>query len=56
MKRAREDCDGERPLAKLRRVEKIDRLSILSDEIIVRILSFVPVDALLVCQRYFVLY
>jgi hypothetical protein len=55
MKRAREDCDGyeeEHPPTKVRRAIKIDRLSKLSDELLVRILSFVPVDALLVCQRY----
>ncbi|KAF1917990.1 F-box domain-containing protein [Ampelomyces quisqualis] len=50
MKRAREDCDGEHP-AKVRRVIKLDRLSKLSDELLVRILSFVPVNSLLVCQR-----
>jgi len=52
MKRAREDYDGERPAAKVRRVGKLDRLSKLSDELLVRILSFVPVTSLLVCQRY----
>jgi hypothetical protein len=54
MKRVREDCDGydEEHPTKVRRVIKIDRLSKLSDELLVRILSFVPVDSLLVCQRY----
>lgn len=52
MKRAREDCDGELPPPKVRRVINFDRLSKLSDELLVRILSFVPVDSLLVCQRY----
>ncbi|KAH3908429.1 hypothetical protein HBH56_174920 [Parastagonospora nodorum] len=51
MKRAREDCDGELPPPKVRRVINFDRLSKLSDELLVRILSFVPVDSLLVCQR-----
>jgi hypothetical protein len=53
MKRAREDYDGseEKHPAKVRRVVKLDRLSKLSDELLVRILSFVPVNALLVCQR-----
>lgn len=51
MKRAYEDCDGEPP-TKVRRVIKVDRLSKLSDELLVRILSFVPIDSLLVCQRY----
>ncbi|KAF2033500.1 hypothetical protein EK21DRAFT_58705 [Setomelanomma holmii] len=50
MKRARGDCDGEPP-AKLRRVARKDRLSKLSDELLVRILSFVPVSSLLVCER-----
>lgn len=52
MKRAREDCDGEQPPAKVRRVARKDRLSELSDELLVRILSFVTVPQLLVCQRY----
>ncbi|KAH7412166.1 F-box domain-containing protein [Phaeosphaeria sp. MPI-PUGE-AT-0046c] len=50
MKRAHEDCDGERP-TKVRRVVKVDRLSKLSDELLVRILSFVPTESLLLCQR-----
>jgi hypothetical protein len=52
MKRAREDCDGEYPAPKLRRVAKVDRLSRLSDELLLRVLYFVPVDSLLLCQRY----
>jgi hypothetical protein len=52
MKRVREDCDGDTHPAKVRRVIKFDRLSKLSDELLLHILSFVPVDALLVCQRY----
>ena len=52
MKRAYEDCDGERRPTKVRRVLNVDRLSELSDELLVRILSFVPVESLLVCQRY----
>jgi len=52
MKRAREDCDGELAPPKVRRVINFDRLSKLSDELLVRILSFVPVNSLLVCQRY----
>ncbi|KAL5118828.1 hypothetical protein ACEQ8H_003331 [Pleosporales sp. CAS-2024a] len=51
MKRAREDSDGQEPPKKVRRVIKSDRLSKLSDELLVHILSFVPVDALFVCQR-----
>ncbi|KAH8716930.1 hypothetical protein GQ44DRAFT_742208 [Phaeosphaeriaceae sp. PMI808] len=51
MKRVRdEDCDGVRP-TKVRRVINFDRLSKLSDELLVRILSFIPVATLLVCQR-----
>jgi hypothetical protein len=51
MKRAREDeNDGENP-AKICRVTRIDTLSKLSDELLVRILSFVPVSSLLLCQR-----
>jgi hypothetical protein len=52
MKRVREDYVGEPRPAKVRRVIKFDRLSKLSDELLVRILSCVPVDTLLVCQRY----
>jgi hypothetical protein len=52
MKRAREDCDGEEHPAKVRRLANTDQLSKLSDELLVRILSFVPVTSLLVCQRY----
>jgi hypothetical protein len=53
MKRAREDCDGEEEHpTKVRRLANSDRLSSLSDEILVRILAFVPVASLLVCQRY----
>jgi hypothetical protein len=54
MKREREDsehCDGEGP-AKVRRLTKVDRVSKFSDELLVRILSFVPVEALLACQKY----
>jgi hypothetical protein len=48
----REDCDGEHPAPKLRRVAKVDRLSRLSDELLLRVLYLVPVDSLLLCQRY----
>ncbi|KAK1912457.1 hypothetical protein P3342_010059 [Pyrenophora teres f. teres] len=51
MKRAHEDDDGgERP-AKAQRLSKPDRISRLSEELLVRILSFVPVSSLLRCQR-----
>jgi hypothetical protein len=52
MKRAYEaEEDGERP-AKIQRFLKPDRLSRLSEELLVRVLSFIPVPSLLVCQRY----
>jgi hypothetical protein len=51
MKRSRvEEDDVEHP-AKVRRVSNPDRLSKLSDELLVRILSFLPVSSLLISQR-----
>ncbi|KAF2792148.1 hypothetical protein K505DRAFT_308160 [Melanomma pulvis-pyrius CBS 109.77] len=51
MKRARDKDDlGEQP-SKIRRIPVEDRLSKLSDELIVRILSFGSVRTLLLCQR-----
>ena len=51
MKRSRaEEDDVEHP-AKVRRVSNPDRLSKLSDELLVRILSFLPVSSLLTSQR-----
>ncbi|USP80548.1 uncharacterized protein yc1106_07822 [Curvularia clavata] len=51
MKRAHDgDDDNERP-AKAQRLLHPDRLSGLSDELLVRVLSFIPVPSLLVCQR-----
>ena len=56
MKRAREGNDeSERP-RKVIRVPAVDRLSRLSDELLVRILSFSSVPTLLTCQRYFCLH
>lgn len=52
MKRSREEDDDGEHASKVRRVSKVDRLSRLSDELLVRILSFVPVASLLTCQRY----
>ena len=49
-KRPRDDCGldnfGKRP-----RFEVLDRLSVLSDELLLRILSFVPIPTLTLCQR-----
>jgi hypothetical protein len=45
-----EEDDVEHP-AKVRRVSNPDRLSKLSDELLVRILSFLPVSSLLISQR-----
>jgi hypothetical protein len=51
MKRAHEgDDDGEHP-DKVQRLLHPDKISRLSEELLVRILSFVPVPSLLVCQR-----
>jgi hypothetical protein len=51
MKRVHEgDDDGEHP-AKVQRLLHPDKISRLSEELLVRILSFVPVPSLLVCQR-----
>ena len=59
MKRARDrdDYHSERP-EKVRRLPganntfTTDRISKLSDELLVRILSFVSVSSLILCQRY----
>lgn len=50
MKRARDENDSSEQPAKVRRIS--DRLSKLSDELLIRILSFVPVPSLLLCQGY----
>ncbi|KAF1844527.1 uncharacterized protein K460DRAFT_376191 [Cucurbitaria berberidis CBS 394.84] len=50
MKRTREEDDIGYPV-KVRRLSKVDRLTRLSDELLVRILSFVPTPSLLTCQR-----
>jgi hypothetical protein len=55
MKRAHEQGSVKEHPAKLRRIATSDRLSKLSDELFVRILSFLPVPSLLLCQRYIVL-
>lgn len=51
MKRSREVEDEVQHPAKVRRVANVDRLSGLSDELLIRILSFLPVSSLLTCQR-----
>ncbi|KAF2016623.1 hypothetical protein BU24DRAFT_462758 [Aaosphaeria arxii CBS 175.79] len=51
MKRNRDEDEVDEPPLKLRRAPADDRLSRLSDELLVRILSFVSVPTLLVCQR-----
>jgi hypothetical protein len=53
-KRARddEDNDGALPPAKREKSSYPDRLSRLSDELILRVLSFLPVSQLVTCQRY----
>ena len=38
--------------SKRRRRNDIDRLSALSDELLLRALSFLPVPTLTICQRY----
>lgn len=44
-------ADGE-PAPKRVKPSVVDRLSKLSDELILRVLSFLPVSELVVCQRY----
>ncbi|KAF9732147.1 hypothetical protein PMIN02_000267 [Paraphaeosphaeria minitans] len=51
MKRAREDGDHNEPPAKVCRLSKVDRLSKLPNELLIRILTFVPLPSLLLCQR-----
>ncbi|KAF2640771.1 hypothetical protein P280DRAFT_451735 [Massarina eburnea CBS 473.64] len=50
MKRTRDDAAFSEQPAKVRRVPTTDRLSRMSDELLVRILGFVPTPTLLVCQ------
>ena len=52
-KRAREE-DGleDSPASKRMRLSSVDRLSKLSDELILRVLGSLPVSQLVVCQRY----
>lgn len=52
MKRAHDGDDDNEPPTKVQRLLHPDRLSRLSEELLVRVLSFIPVPSLLVCQRY----
>ncbi|EMD87600.1 hypothetical protein COCC4DRAFT_192928 [Bipolaris maydis ATCC 48331] len=51
MKRAHDGDDDNEPPTKVQRLLHPDRLSRLSEELLVRVLSFIPVPSLLVCQR-----
>lgn len=54
-KRCRDDEQTDSPPSKRHRggeVDRVDRLSSLSDEILLHILSFLPIPSLIVCQRY----
>ncbi|KAL1967244.1 hypothetical protein VTN77DRAFT_3290 [Rasamsonia byssochlamydoides] len=53
-KRCRDDEQADSPPSKRHRggeVDQVDRLSALSDEILLHILSFLPIPSLIVCQR-----
>lgn len=55
LKRCSHDEDIHHPTPKRMRVARLpktDRLSTLSDELLLQILSFLPTKALLLCQRY----
>lgn len=49
--RLEDDDDDEQRLVKRARPSSLDRLSKLSDELILRVLSYLPVSQLVVCQR-----
>ena len=51
-RRPSEQDEGNGTRRKRGRYEAVDRLSILSDELVLRTLSFLPVSSLVVCQRY----
>ncbi|KAF2002505.1 hypothetical protein P154DRAFT_533064 [Amniculicola lignicola CBS 123094] len=51
MKRAREDDGVQEPPSKIARAQNKDTFSTLSDELLVRVLSFGSVHTLLACQR-----
>ena len=46
-----EDSLNDAPAEKRARPSSVDRLSKLSDELILRVLSYLPVSNLVVCQR-----
>lgn len=48
---AEEDADDHERCKKRRRPNTLDRLSLLSDELLLRILSFLSVSELVLCQR-----
>ena len=47
-----EDASDDAPVPKRFRPSSTDRFSNLSDELILRILGYLPVSQLVVCQRY----
>jgi hypothetical protein len=47
-----EDVLEDAPASKRIRPSSVDRLSKLSDELILRVLSYLPVSQLVVCERY----
>jgi hypothetical protein len=54
-KRRRDDAQFDLPSAKRYRdgvTSPLDRLSSLSDELLLHVLSFLPISSLNVCQRY----
>lgn len=53
VKRARQEDDAAgSPATKRVRPSSVDRLSRLSDELVLRVLSYLPVSQLVICQRY----
>ena len=52
VKRYRHEDSDSQPVRKRLRPDVPDRLSYLSDEVLLRTLSFLPVSDLLLCQRY----
>lgn len=52
VKRPLVDDAGEERSVKRRRSDRSDRLSLLSDELLLRTLSFLSVSDLVLCQRF----